>query len=242
VPHRVSLGLSLAGIPGEQLRRIVEAISRADPSAPETERQSAMQQVIAMGLLLAPALRFSPLTIDWQNTSIEATGTAKGAILSTAGYSVVGDVTVRGFDGLRDIVAALRERDYLPLLKFLAVTEDDGKALKFHAAWSRTGTTVNGTNIASWFAPAHGEPRLLRLEAPPLSGDDVRAVQNAVKNNRVEPFRDGVYDTATALAVARFQKDAGLDANGVVDASTREKLDIRPPQTPPPTPAPPAKD
>ena len=48
-------------------------------------------------------------------------------------------------------------------------------------------------------------------------------------------FADGVYDGPTALAAARFQKQAGLNVDGVVDAATRDKLGIKPPPAPPPT-------
>jgi peptidoglycan hydrolase-like protein with peptidoglycan-binding domain len=61
----------------------------------------------------------------------------------------------------------------------------------------------------------------------------VRAVQKAVKANEVEPFTDGVYDTATALAVARYQKASGLNISGVVDAQTAAKLGLPPPEKPP---------
>jgi peptidoglycan hydrolase-like protein with peptidoglycan-binding domain len=43
---------------------------------------------------------------------------------------------------------------------------------------------------------------------------------------------NGVYDTTTALAVMRFQKANGLDVNGVVDGSVRDKLGITLPPTP----------
>ena len=78
--------------------------------------------------------------------------------------------------------------------------------------------------------------RVLRLADPPEEGSDVRAVQKAVEASEVEPFADGVYDTATALAVARYQKQAGINVSGVVDAATRDRLGLNPP--PPPSPSP----
>jgi len=134
-------------------------------------------------------------------------------------------------------------RMYLPLMKFLGIPEDDAdgaKAVKFHLT-SETGKplAVNGNDIGGWQAGGRSGPtppgwqRLLRLADPPEEGSDVRAVQNAVKANEAEPFADGVYDTATALAVARFQKQAGLNISGVVDAATRDKLGLTPAQAQP---------
>ncbi len=36
--------------------------------------------------------------------------------------------------------------------------------------------------------------------------------------------QDGVYNPPTATAVARFQKQKGMNANGVVDDATRQRL------------------
>jgi peptidoglycan hydrolase-like protein with peptidoglycan-binding domain len=77
--------------------------------------------------------------------------------------------------------------------------------------------------------------RLLRLSDPPLTGADVRAVQKAVAAQQVEPFTDGIYDTATALAVMRFQKARGLNVDGTVDPKMYDALGLKPssPPTPP---------
>jgi peptidoglycan hydrolase-like protein with peptidoglycan-binding domain len=81
-------------------------------------------------------------------------------------------------------------------------------------------------------------PRLLRLADPLEEGDDVRAVQKAVKSDAAEPFADGIYDVATALAVMRFQKAHGLNVDGTVDAAMREKLGLPPQEPAPKAPAP----
>ena len=106
--------------------------------------------------------------------------------------------------------------------------------------------TVNGSNLGAWFnslasgKPGSTERRALRLTDPRMTGDDVRAVQKALPADKGKGLTDGVYDTATALAVAQFQKDSGLNIDGVVDAKTLDKLGIEPPPLPaPPSPAPP---
>ena len=62
----------------------------------------------------------------------------------------------------------------------------------------------------------------------------MRAVQQALPADKQGTLIAGSYDTATALAVAHFQKDTGLNVDGVVDAKTRDKLGIQPPPPPPP--------
>ena len=40
--------------------------------------------------------------------------------------------------------------------------------------------------------------------------------------------QSGVYDGATAAAVARYQKQAGINVSGAVDAATRDRLGVKP--------------
>jgi peptidoglycan hydrolase-like protein with peptidoglycan-binding domain len=69
---------------------------------------------------------------------------------------------------------------------------------------------------------------VLRPAVPPLSGADVGAVQHALAAAKIETPQNGTYDGATAAAVARFQKANALDADGVVDVATRQKLGVKP--------------
>lgn len=69
-------------------------------------------------------------------------------------------------------------------------------------------------------------PRLLRLRKPPMRGDDVRALQQALSGNDKSIRVDGVFGAKTESAVTRFQKKAGLTADGIVGPATRAALGI----------------
>lgn len=68
--------------------------------------------------------------------------------------------------------------------------------------------------------------RTLRLANPPMSGADVRGMQEALNRLRVACSVNGVFDRDTAAAVKRFQKSRGLSADGVVGAATRAALKV----------------
>ena len=51
-----------------------------------------------------------------------------------------------------------------------------------------------------------------------------RGVQRALAAAKIAVDQDGVYSSATAGAVARFQKQNGINVSGVVDAATRQRL------------------
>lgn len=69
-------------------------------------------------------------------------------------------------------------------------------------------------------------PRLLRLRKPPMQGDDVRAVQEALSTFDKAIRADGVFGRKTEDAVSRFQKKYGLAADGIVGPATRAALNI----------------
>ena len=78
--------------------------------------------------------------------------------------------------------------------------------------------------------PANGfaRLRLLKLITPPMKGEDVRKVQQAlVKEGLLEAQQvDGIYNEATKLAVEIFQKRQGLGIDGIVGPQTRRALKI----------------
>lgn len=82
--------------------------------------------------------------------------------------------------------------------------------------------------------------RTLQVRTPYLSGDDVRAVQNALGDRGWDPgTADGVYGPQTSAAVRRFQMSRGLRVTGVVGAEEYRQLGVRCPTYPPePGPAP----
>ncbi len=79
-------------------------------------------------------------------------------------------------------------------------------------------------------SPANGfaRVRLLKLITPPMEGEDVRKVQQAlVKEGLLEAQQvNGIYNEATKLAVEIFQKRAGLGIDGIVGPQTRRALKI----------------
>lgn len=79
-------------------------------------------------------------------------------------------------------------------------------------------------------SPANGfaRVRLLKLITPPMKGEDVRKVQQAlVQEGLLEAQQvNGIYNEATKLAVEIFQKRAGLGIDGIVGLQTRRALKI----------------
>lgn len=236
VPRRAIVDFGLEDIATGALRSLAEAASLAGPGATDADKQKAMQQFIAVGVSLNPVLRIYDASADFKHVSLDASGEAKRAPPAPIGYAASGDVRVRGFDALPEIVTGWLARAQLPLLKLIGAAEtaaDSAPVVKFHIA-SAMGKplTVNDSNLAAWLdSSVSSSPglRTLHLTDPPMNGDDVRAVQKKLPAPRDGTFTDGVYDGPTALAVARFQKQAGLNVDGVVDAATRDKLGIKPP-------------
>jgi hypothetical protein len=247
VPRRLVVDFGIEDIAGAPLRTVLEAAGKTGPDASEADKQAALPQILGAAMALKPTLRIYGITLEFKDVRIDASGEAQRAPPAPIGYTASGDITVHGFDALAGILTDKNDRMQLPLVKFLGVPETDGDggaAIKFHLT-SELGKPlfVNGQDISGWRAGASqtgrmpaGPPRVLRLADPPEEGSDVRAVQKAVEASEVEPFADGVYDTATALAVARYQKQAGINVSGVVDAATRDRLGLNPP--PPPSPSP----
>jgi hypothetical protein len=248
VPQRGVIDLALEDIATSALRTLAEAGSKATPGASDEARQQATQLLMVTAMSLNPVLRLREAGVDFKNVKISATGEAKRAPPMPIGYSATGDIVIRSFDALSDIVTGNLGRAYLPLLKFIGATEtttDGAPVVKFHLT-SGIGQTIaaNGSNLSAWFnthASSNLGPtqqRTLQLADPPMTGDDVRAVQQALSADKQAGLLAGTYDTATALAVAQFQKNSGLNIDGVVDARTRDKLGVKPP--PPPSSPPPA--
>jgi hypothetical protein len=250
VASRASIDFGLDEISVPTLLRLAELASQLGPDASDADKQKVLPQLMGAAMALEPVFHLYEASVEFPDVKIDATGEAKRAPPAPIGYMASGDVAVRGFTALAEIVSNPNGRNLLPLLKFIGEPgkdADGAEITKFHLV-SQTGKpiTASGSDVSGWFAGAgpNGRmpdkpPRLLRLAEPPETGDDVRAVQKAVKAQEVEPFTDGVYDTATALAVARFQKQAEINVSGVVDTATADKLGLKPPATPAfPLPAP----
>lgn len=66
--------------------------------------------------------------------------------------------------------------------------------------------------------------RILYLAEPPLTGEDVQTIQEALVRAGAPLTTDGVFDADTQQAVEWFQRSHGLLVDGVVGDATRAKL------------------
>jgi hypothetical protein len=235
VPRRAVVDFGLEDVGTGPLRTLLGAIGQMRAGAAEADKQHAQQEMIGAAAMLNPVIRVYDLAVDTPDAGVEATAEARGSPLSPKGFGAQGDVSVRGFEALTSLVGNAPPAAYLAVLKELGTagkTDDGSPRLKFHlVATLQKWLTVNGNDVTSWFgrnAPGPDQPRMLRPAEPPMAGADVGAVQHALSAAHVTAPANGKYDGATAAAVARFQKANALNADGVVDAATREKLGIKP--------------
>ena len=69
--------------------------------------------------------------------------------------------------------------------------------------------------------PPFFESRVLKLQSPYMRGDDVKELQQALKDQGYDPGQiDGVFGKKTERAVKRFQKACGLKADGIAGKNT----------------------
>lgn len=112
-----------------------------------------------------------------------------------------------------------------PLLQKCVYRMDSLQALITSGAWDLPlplvvhGVTISTETLAGQPAPAGG--RVLRVTQPYMTGDDVRAVQQALGIGA-----DGVYGPGTAAAVSAFQTSKGLAADGVAGPATQAALGL----------------
>jgi chitosanase len=69
-------------------------------------------------------------------------------------------------------------------------------------------------------------PRILRLAAPPLQGEDVTRLQEALRAHGFATTADGVFGPVTSGLVRQFQRARGLRDDGVVGPATRAALGL----------------
>jgi hypothetical protein len=237
VPHRVAVDLGIADLSTQAISKVLQAAATmaAENSASEDQNQQkkleAAQEILAA--MLNPTFHIYDISVDTQEVGIDLTGEAKGSPLTPKGYTAAGDLTVRGFDEIPKLSPGIPFAEYLPVLKQLGVEEkvpDGTPRLDFHVASAPSNwITINGNDVSEWFdgSEVHKDrPRLLKPSDPPLQGEDVKNVQRALARVKIAVDQGGVYNPATAAAVARFQKQNGMNVNGVVDAAVRRELGV----------------
>ncbi len=241
VPRRTVIDFGLEEVATAPLRSILEAAGKLRAGASDTDKAQAQQQMLGAAAMLAPVLRIYDLAVDTLDVGVDATAEARGSPLSPKGYSAQGDVAVRGFEALPRLIGDATFTPYLPVLKEIGTAGgagDGGARLTFHLASAPPKwLTVNGNDVSAWFLSAGaGQPRSLHPAEPAMTGADVSTVQLALAAAKIATPQNGAYDGATAAAVAHFQKQNGLNADGVVDAATRQKLGIKAEAPRPPAP------
>jgi chitosanase len=83
------------------------------------------------------------------------------------------------------------------------------------------------TGAAPLRVSAHAaEERTLKLESPPMQGDDVKSVQQALVKAGFNVSPDGIFGPITDAAVKLFQKQKRLTTDGVVGPATRSALGV----------------
>ena len=237
VPRRMVLDFGVADLSTQALTNLLHALITATDqrasgeSESEAKKQEALQQALGAAAMLNPTFHIYDVAMDTEEVGVDLTAEAKGSPLAPKGYKASGDVAVRGFDSIPKLSGGIPFAQYLPVLREIGV---EGKApdgtprLQFHLTSAPTDwIAINSNDVSAWFdgtETAAGQPRLLKPSDPPMRGTDVKNLQRALAAAKISVEQDGEYNSATAGAVARFQKQNGLNVSGVVDAATRRRL------------------
>ncbi|HZT89035.1 MAG TPA: peptidoglycan-binding domain-containing protein [Stellaceae bacterium] len=245
VPHRVVVDIGLDKVSTAALRAIFNIAMKMNTGTP-AEKQAATPQLMGALAMLTPTFHIYDIAADLRDVGVDVTGVASGSPMSPQGYKADADVLVRGFAAIPSLAGAGAPLvQYLPLLQELATTTSDTPPrTKFHVGSAPPKwLTINGNDVSAWVidtGTAPGQARLLKPAEPPMRGADVTAVQHALAAANVAVQASGVYDGPTAVAVARYQKQNGLNVSGAVDAATWQKLGVKMPAAPSPSPSAPS--
>jgi len=239
VPNRVVLDLGVGDLSTQALGRLLQAVgamaaesgTREDES--QQKKQQGLQQMLGAVAMLNPTFHIYDIAVDTEDVGVDLTAEAKGSPLAPKGYTAAGELVVRGFDAIPKLSAGMPFAEYLPVLKELGVegkAPDGSPRLDFHLASAPPKwITINGNDVSAWFDGAEaqgGQPRVMKPSDPPMQGNDVKSIQRALAGAKAAVEQDGVYNSSTAAAVARFQKQNGMNVNGVVDGATRQRLGL----------------
>jgi chitosanase len=76
-------------------------------------------------------------------------------------------------------------------------------------------------------ASAHApNEEVLQVQTPPMQGDDVSALQQALTRAGFPVTVDGTFGTSTDAAVRQFQQQKGLTVDGIAGPATRSALGL----------------
>ena len=235
VPHRVVVDFGIENLKTEALRSLLKAAGEAN-AADKADKEQANERMLGALAMLDPTFRIYDVTVDTKDVGANLTAEVTGSPLAPTGYTAGGDLVVRGFDAIPQLGVDMPYAEYLPLLKELAVEDkapDGTPRVEFRLASAPSKwITVNGYNLSPWFEdaePGPGRARLLKPADPPMQGADVESVQRALAAAKIAVDQDGIYHPSTAAAVARFQKQQGINISGVVDDQTRRVLGVAEP-------------
>lgn len=104
---------------------------------------------------------------------------------------------------------------------------DDGLNVRDSALWDAKFLIIQAELIVlTRPSAAPGEPRLLMLERPFMTGPDVMALQQRLVALGFEMNPDGSFGPLTDRAVTEFQRQHGLEADGIVRGRTRRALGL----------------
>ncbi|MFQ5914153.1 MAG: peptidoglycan-binding protein [Nitrospinota bacterium] len=92
-----------------------------------------------------------------------------------------------------------------------------GESVLASASGGPTGVPMR---LGSWTV------RIIRLQYPFMQGKDVRATQEALREEGIAVEVDGVFGYDTEAAVIEYQRQKGLVADGVVGPATRSHLGL----------------
>ena len=237
VPRRMVLDFGVADLSTQALTKLLHTLVTANDqrvsgeSETEENKQQAIQQALGAAAMLNPTFHIYDIAVDTEEVGVDLTAEAHGSPLAPKGYTASGDLVFRGFDAIPKLSGGIPFAEYLPVLREIGVegaAPDGTPRLQFHLTSAPTNwIRINDNDVSAWFdwteSPA-GQPRLLKPADPPMRGKDVESVQRALANAKISVEQDGEYNSATAGAVAQFQKQNGLNVSGVVDAATRQRL------------------
>ena len=85
---------------------------------------------------------------------------------------------------------------------------------------------IDGFGATASPSAAKSKLRNLRVSNPPMQGEDVRKVQEALVKAKISVNVDGIFSATTESAVKQFQQQKRLSADGVVGPGTRSVLGL----------------